>query len=91
MMSYTVPKVTKKQLETLHEALAMHYYCTGTSFQRVQEHHLLKAFQAVNPSVTLPNRKKLADFGEKNQDGKTNFENRTRAVCARLDESSENA
>ena len=60
MMSYTVPKVTKKQLETLHEALAMHYYCTGTSFQRVQEYHLLKAFQAVNPSVTLPTRKKLA-------------------------------
>ncbi|KAH9245351.1 hypothetical protein BASA81_017180 [Batrachochytrium salamandrivorans] len=53
--NYAAPKLTKGQLATLHETIAMHYFCTGTSFQRIEEQHLLKAFQVVNPSVTLPN------------------------------------
>ncbi|KAH6578256.1 hypothetical protein BASA50_004697 [Batrachochytrium salamandrivorans] len=58
--NYAAPKLTKGQLATLHETIAMHYFCTGTSFQRIEEQHLLKAFQVVNPSVTLPSRQKLA-------------------------------
>ncbi|KAH9245455.1 hypothetical protein BASA81_017052 [Batrachochytrium salamandrivorans] len=52
--NYAAPKLTKEQLAILHETIAMHYFCTGTSFQRIEEQHLLKAFQVVNPSVTLP-------------------------------------
>ncbi|KAH6600482.1 hypothetical protein BASA50_002268 [Batrachochytrium salamandrivorans] len=58
--NYAAPKLTKEQLAILHETIAMHYFCTGTSFQRIEEQHLLKAFQVVNPSVTLPSRQKLA-------------------------------
>jgi hypothetical protein len=44
----------------MHETLDMHYYCMGTSFHHIKEQHLLKAFQLVNPSLTLPTRKRLA-------------------------------
>jgi hypothetical protein len=62
MRNYAIPKVTKNQLDAMHEKLAMHYFCTGTAFRRIQEKHLLQAFQLINPSVTLPTRKRLGGY-----------------------------
>lgn len=59
MRNYVIAKVTKNQLDAMHETLAMHYFCTGTAFKRIEDEHLLKAFQLINPSVTLPDRKRL--------------------------------
>jgi Protein of unknown function (DUF 659) len=39
----------------------MHYYITGTSFARVEEGNLLKAFRVCRPDITLPSRKQLSE------------------------------
>jgi hypothetical protein len=57
---YALPKPTKFELERVENCIAMHYYLTGTSFQRVEEKHLLKAFDIVRPGITLPSSRKLA-------------------------------
>ena len=59
MRSFTSKALTSAQLELLHEKVAMHYYLTCTSFARVEEKHLLEACRILNPTVVLPNRKKL--------------------------------
>ena len=41
----------------------MHFYCTGTSFQRVEDPFLLRAIQMARPGAKLPTRKQLADDG----------------------------
>jgi hypothetical protein len=52
-----LPDMTQKELDKLEEAIAMHYYITGTSFVRIEESHLLEAFQVCRPDVVLPTRK----------------------------------
>ena len=39
----------------------MHFYNTGTSFQRVEDPFLLQAIQIARPGAKLPTRKQLAD------------------------------
>ena len=57
--TYAVPDLTKGQQAKLEECMAMHYYLTGSSFQRIEEPHLLEAFQICHPNVRMPSRKKL--------------------------------
>ena len=56
---YALPKLTKHQLTSIHNSVAMFFYATNTPFVRVEDPNLLKAFQLCNPSATLPNRQKL--------------------------------
>ncbi|KAE8907400.1 hypothetical protein PF003_g8620 [Phytophthora fragariae] len=39
----------------------MHYYVTATSFQRIEDPHLQRAFDICRPGVKLPCRQKLSD------------------------------
>ena len=41
--------------------MAMYFYCTGTSFMRVEDPHLQRAIQLARPGARLPTRKQLAD------------------------------
>ena len=41
----------------------MHFYCTGTSFVRIEDRHLLCSIQMTRPGARLPSRKQLADDG----------------------------
>lgn len=41
--------------------MAMHFYCTGTSFVHVENPHLHRAIQLARPNAKLPTRKQLAD------------------------------
>jgi hypothetical protein len=43
--------------------MAMHFYCTGTSFVRIEDPHLLRAIQMARPGARLPSQKQLADDG----------------------------
>jgi hypothetical protein len=52
--------LTFTELNLFHKKIALYYYETGTSFARIEQPSLLEALQVINPSVTLPNRKKLA-------------------------------
>ncbi|KAH6572359.1 hypothetical protein BASA60_006673 [Batrachochytrium salamandrivorans] len=49
----------KRDLTKIEEALAMHYYLTGTAFSRIEEENLLSAFRICQPDIVLPDRKKL--------------------------------
>jgi len=55
-----IPNLSKTQKDLIKECIAMHYYVTGTSFVRIEEANLLKAFQLCRPDVELPDRKQLA-------------------------------
>lgn len=57
---FAVKTMTKKQQESFHEALGMHYFVTGSSFQRVECSYLEAALKKLNPSVVMPTRQKLA-------------------------------
>lgn len=57
--SYAYQKLTITEIKALQEELAMHYFCTGTSFVQVEEKHLLKAFKISNSTVVLPTCQKL--------------------------------
>jgi hypothetical protein len=60
MLSFVLPKINKRDLEAVHELLAMHCYMTGTPFVRIEDQHLSEALQKLHPSATLPSRKDLA-------------------------------
>jgi hypothetical protein len=57
---HMLPTLSKKQKDQIKECIALHYYITGTSFVRIEEANLLKAFQLCRPDVELPDRKQLA-------------------------------
>ncbi len=59
LKQFFLPKMSETALQSLEEEIAMHYYLTGTSFQRIEEPHLLNAFKICHPDVVLPNRRKL--------------------------------
>ncbi|KAH6591400.1 hypothetical protein BASA61_004910, partial [Batrachochytrium salamandrivorans] len=59
ILQYTLPKLMKRDLAKIEEALAMHYYLTGTAFSRIEEENLLSAFRICRPDIVLPDRKKL--------------------------------
>ena len=55
-----LPSVKKNELEKCYEHLAQWFYETGTPFYRVENEHLLKAFQALRPDIaSLPSRVQL--------------------------------
>jgi hypothetical protein len=57
---FTVPRLSKATQLKINSSIAMHYNMTGTSFARIEDPHLLKAFQLCRPDVKLPTRKELA-------------------------------
>ncbi|KAH6578244.1 hypothetical protein BASA60_003702 [Batrachochytrium salamandrivorans] len=59
ILQYTLPKLMKRDLTKIEEALAMHYYLTGTAFSRIEEENLLSAFRICRPDIVLPDRKEL--------------------------------
>src|SRR5690349_7569793 len=59
--SFGVPDLTKGEIKKVEACLAMHYYCTGTSFQRIEDHNLLEAFRICRKNIKLPNRKRLSN------------------------------
>jgi hypothetical protein len=59
--SYGIPDLTKGEIQKVEACLAMHYYCTGTSFQRIEDHYLLQAFRICRKNIKIPNRKRLSN------------------------------
>ena len=58
---YGVPKLTNGETRKVESCLAMHYYITGTAFHRIEEEHLLEAFQICRNDIKSPNCKKLSN------------------------------
>lgn len=58
---FMLPRMTKDATIKFQENIAMHYYMTGTSFQRVEEKHLKAAIKVLRPDNNLlPSRKQLS-------------------------------
>lgn len=57
---YQCPSMSTAEHEEFAKMLALHYYVTGTSFQRIEQPHFLEALKILRPDVKLPNRKRLA-------------------------------
>jgi hypothetical protein len=55
-----LPKLDAYTKTKFEEAIAMHYFITGTSFQRIEEENLSIAIRILRPDAVLPTRKKLA-------------------------------
>ena len=53
MKQFCLPRLKQYELKQIEDSLAMHFYITGTSFQRVEEKHLLFAFKVARPNVEL--------------------------------------
>ena len=63
MHNYLLSSVTLKQKDNLQHHMAMHFYATGASFQRIEYCHLESAVAVLRPDPNLlPNRKKLASM-----------------------------
>ena len=57
---HLLPKMNASTKERFEQAIAMHYYTTGTSFKRIEEPNLAVAIKILRPDAVRPNRKKLA-------------------------------
>jgi hypothetical protein len=58
--SYSVPKLTAKEKHEFQKQIAMHYFATGTSFQRIEDVHLKEAIKMLRPDEgLLPNRRQM--------------------------------
>jgi Protein of unknown function (DUF 659)/hAT family C-terminal dimerisation region len=57
---YTLPPVPERVQAQFEETIALHFYLTGTSFQRVEEKNLAQAIHLLRPDAALPTRQKLA-------------------------------
>ncbi|KAH6577008.1 hypothetical protein BASA50_001674 [Batrachochytrium salamandrivorans] len=44
----------KGDLAKIEEALAMHYYLTGTAFSQIEEENLLSDFRMCRPDIVMP-------------------------------------
>ena len=58
---FAIPHFTAAEQTKFNLEMAMHFYCTGTSFVRIEDPHLLPAIQLARPGARLPTRKQLAD------------------------------
>lgn len=58
---FAIPHFTATEQKKFNLEMAMHFYCTGTSFVRIEDPHLLRAIQLARPGARLPTRKMLAD------------------------------
>ena len=54
MKAFMLPKLSPAAQQAFDQHMAMHYYVTGTSFQRVEECNLLKAVKSLRPDAELP-------------------------------------
>jgi hypothetical protein len=58
---FAIPVFSKQQKVQFQKHIAMHYYATGSSFQRVEDVHLIAAIKTLRPDDgLLPNRRQLA-------------------------------
>jgi hypothetical protein len=58
---FAIPVVSKQQKVQFQKHIAMHYYATGSSFQRVKDVHLIATIKTLRPDDgLLPNRRQLA-------------------------------
>ena len=58
---YALPKITRVDRDRFQIEMALYFYSTGTSFQRVENLHLAAAMQILRPDMgLLPTRKHLA-------------------------------
>nr|XP_032824721.1 uncharacterized protein LOC116950771 [Petromyzon marinus] len=60
LKDHLIPKLNERTKEKFKQAIAMHYFVLGTSFQQVEEENLMIAVKALCPDAVLPNRKRLA-------------------------------
>jgi hypothetical protein len=59
--NHLLPAVSAKEKAAFQTHIALHYYATGTSFQRVEDGHLARAIAMLRPDGNLlPDRRKLA-------------------------------
>ena len=59
---YVVPPVDRRTKDKFQEHIALHYYITGTPFQRIEDDNLVQAIIRLRPdSGFLPTRKMLAE------------------------------
>lgn len=56
-----IPKMTASEQAKFDLNFGMHYFITGTAFQRSEEPNLRKAIQTLRPDAKVPGRKKLAN------------------------------
>lgn len=61
LRSFAIPHLNATEQKKFNQEIAMHFYCTGTSFVRVEDPYLLRAMQLLRPGTRLPTRKQLAD------------------------------
>ena len=60
MKTFLHPPLTPYIHGKFAKALAMHYCCTGTSFQRIGDNRLLIALRLLHPDVKVPTRQRMA-------------------------------
>uniref|UniRef100_A0AAV1TW21 Transposase n=1 Tax=Peronospora matthiolae TaxID=2874970 RepID=A0AAV1TW21_9STRA len=53
------PPLSSTQLDMFEEAMAMHAYVTGITFEAFEDSHLARAMALLRPNVKLPEKKKL--------------------------------
>ncbi|KAI9909566.1 hypothetical protein PsorP6_014829 [Peronosclerospora sorghi] len=58
--AFTLPRLKGSEQKMIENNLAMHYYIAGSSFQKIEEQHLIDALKIAPPDVQLPSRKQLA-------------------------------
>ncbi len=51
--------LSASQQKAFESELSMGWYTSGTSFYRIENHHLINAFKTLNATVKVPDRKKL--------------------------------
>jgi len=57
---FAIPVVSKQQKVQFQKHIAMHYYATGSSFQQVEDVHLITVIKTLRPDDgLLPNRRQL--------------------------------
>lgn len=61
LRSFVIPHLNASDQKKFNQYMAMQFYCTGTSFSRIEDPYLLHAVQLLRPGVKLPNRMQLAN------------------------------
>ncbi|ETV65040.1 hypothetical protein H257_18164 [Aphanomyces astaci] len=54
---FLMPAMISVDVEAIFMDVAMHYYVTGSAFQRAKESHLARAFRRAHPNAKIPNRR----------------------------------
>ena len=61
LRSFVIPELNASNQKKFNQYMAMHFYCTGTSFRRIEDPYLLRAVQLLQPGVKLSTRLQLGD------------------------------